>query len=142
VTAPAGGTTISVANGNLPASGTCNISVDVVATATGVLTNTTGNVTSTNGGTGGTASATLTVIAPPSIAKSFAASVIIVGGDTTLTFTITNPNTTTALTGVAVSDTLPAGLVVAATPNVANTCTGLVIATAGAGTISLTGGSI
>jgi hypothetical protein len=57
--------------------------------------------------------------------------------------TITNPNGGTALAGVAVSDTLPAGVQVASTPNASNTCNGTVTgATAGSGVISLSNGSI
>jgi uncharacterized repeat protein (TIGR01451 family) len=40
-----------------------------------------------------------------------------VGGVSTLTFTLTNPNAGFALTGVAFTDTFPAGLEVAAPPN-------------------------
>jgi uncharacterized repeat protein (TIGR01451 family) len=74
-------------------------------------------VTSTNGGTGNTGTATLgvVVVAPPSIAKAFSPNPIAVGGVSTLTFTITNPNAGTSLTGVAFTDTFPAGLQVAAT---------------------------
>ena len=49
----------------------------------------------------------VTIIAPPTIDKAFAPLAISVGGTTTLTFTLTNPNAATALTGVAFTDTLP-----------------------------------
>src|SRR4029078_8350097 len=55
-------------------------------------------------------SATLTVVGAPTIAKSFNPTSIPLNGTSTLTFTITNTNTTTGLTGVAFTDTLPAGL--------------------------------
>ena len=61
------------------------------------------------GGTGN--DVTLTAIGPPTIAKAFGAPSILVNGTTTLTFTLTNPNAGTALTGVGFTDTLPAGLV-------------------------------
>ena len=65
-------------------------------------------------GPGGTALAFLVVVeppavAPPTIAKAFGAASIVVNGTTTLTFTLTNPNPATALTGVGFTDTLPAG---------------------------------
>src|SRR5262249_27679803 len=85
----------------------------------------------------------VTVVAPPSIAKAFGAASILVGNTTTLTFTITNPNTTVGLTGVSVSDTLPSGLGVA-DGTIANACGSgsTVTTTAATGVISLTGGSI
>src|SRR6185312_7223917 len=110
--------------------------------ASGQFTNTTGNVTSTNGGTGNTASADLTVVSPPSITKLFGAATIPLNGVTTLTFTITNPNTGVALSGVAFTDNLPAGLVVATPNGLSNTCNGTVTATAGSGSITLSAGTI
>jgi len=56
------------------------------------------------------------VLSPPTINKAFGAASIPVGGSTSLSFTIQNPNTGNGLTGVAFSDTLPSGLVVS-TPN-------------------------
>ena len=51
-----------------------------------------------------------TFVAPPTITKSFTPATISINGSSRLSFTITNPNPTPALTGVGVSDTLPAGL--------------------------------
>ena len=67
-------------------------------------------------GTQNTCTATVTVLSPPSITKTFGAGTIAPNGTTSLSFTITNPNASSSLTGVAFTDTLPAGLVVAA-PN-------------------------
>ena len=54
------------------------------------------------------------VVAPPMVSAAFGAQEIGVGESTALTFTITNPPANTvALTGVALENTLPAGLVVA-----------------------------
>src|SRR5262249_5381291 len=60
----------------------------------------------------------------------------------TLTFTINNPNASVGLTGVAFSDTLPSGLVVATPNSLSSTCGGTTTATAGTGSVSLTGGTI
>ena len=116
----------------------------MTGTAAGTVTNTTGAVSSTNGGPGAVSNtATLTVMAPPTISKAFTATSIALGGTTTLTFTITNgAGNTAAETGVAFSDTLTNGLQVAATPNAVNNCGGTLTANAGAGNISLTGGTV
>ena len=46
------------------------------------------------------------------------------GGVTTVTLTITNPNVTASLSGISVGDNLPFGLAVANPPNIVNTCGG------------------
>jgi hypothetical protein len=84
---------------------------------TGTIANSTNSnavtVTSSNGGTGNTAIATIVVLAPPSITKQFGVASLRLHRRTSLTFTITNPNTSTSLTGVAFTDTLPTGLLIA-----------------------------
>jgi len=97
-----------------------------------------------DGSSGNTAAATLTVsaVGPPSISKAFAPSSIPLNGTTTLTFTIGNPNVT-ARSGIGFSDNMPAGLVVAATPNLANSCGGAVNGvTANSSSVSLANGSL
>jgi type VI protein secretion system component Hcp len=79
-------------------------------------------------------------VAPPVISTMFGAPSIPLNGTTTLTFTITNLNSPTGLTGVGFTDNLPAGLVVADPPNVSNGCGGTLTAVAGTGTISLVRG--
>jgi mucin-19 len=138
-TAPTG---IALTGATIAVNGQCQFSVTVTGAASGQYTNTTGSVTSTNGGTGNTASANLTVVTPPSIAKAFGAATIPLNGTTSLTFTITNPNTSVALSGVAFTDNLPAGLVVATPNGLSNTCNGTVTATAGSGSITLSAGTI
>src|SRR5262249_27073003 len=78
----------------------------------------------------------------PSITKQFGATSIPLNGTTSLTFNITNPNTNVALSGLAFTDSLPAGLVVAATPNLSNTCGGTATAVAGSGSVSLSAGTL
>jgi uncharacterized repeat protein (TIGR01451 family)/fimbrial isopeptide formation D2 family protein len=138
-TAPTG---IALSGATINSNSQCQFSVTVTGAASGQYTNTTGNVTSTNGGTGNTASANLTVATPPSIQKAFGAATIPVNGTTTLTFTIQNPNAGLALTGITFSDTLPAGLVVASTPNLSNTCGGTATAVGGSGSVSLSAGTL
>jgi hypothetical protein len=143
ITATQATNVISLTGATLAQSTSCTFSVNVTGTAAGTQNNTTGNVTSTEGGTGGIASASIAVVAPPSIAKVFGAANIPLNGTTSLTFTITNPAAnTTPENGVAFTDTLPAGLVVATPNGLSNTCGGVATAVAGSGSISLTGGTI
>jgi uncharacterized repeat protein (TIGR01451 family) len=142
-TVVAGSNSVSLIAGTIAQSTSCTFTINVTGTTAGTKNNSTGNVTSTEGGTGGTASASIDVVAPPVIAKVFGAPNIPLNGTTSLTFTITNPATNgIAETGVAFTDNLPAGIVVA-TPNaLTSTCGGTATATAGSGSITLTGGSI
>jgi uncharacterized repeat protein (TIGR01451 family) len=151
VVASSGSGSIAIANLNLNASASCTVAVDVTGTTGGTKNNTTGQVSSTfDDGTatfrpvtGGTASASVVVIAPPSIAKAFNPALVIVNGTSALTLTITNPAVNTvAQTGVAFTDTLPANLLVSTPNGLSNTCGGTVTATAGSGSISLSGGTV
>jgi uncharacterized repeat protein (TIGR01451 family) len=142
-TAVPAATMVDLSGVTLAASGTCTVSVDVVGLTSGVKNNTTGNVSSTNGGVGNTASASVTVLEPPAIAKAFNPATIAPGGTSTLTLTLSNPAANTvALVGVAFTDAFPAGLTVASPNGLANTCGGTATAAAGSGSVSLSGGTI
>ena len=145
VTAISGTGTIVLAGGALGAgTPSCTISVDVTSGAAGSYLNATanGNITGLAGGLTATGlSATLTVDSG-TLSKAFAPTQIGIDGVSTLTFTVTNAAGNPLLTGLAFTDTLPAGVVVAPAPNVVNTCGGTVTATAGSGTIALAGGTL
>ena len=107
----------------------CEIRVDVRASAPGAYVNTVpgGTVIANDGAVTNPQpgpTATLFVLAPPTVAKAFAASPVAPGTPNRLTVTISNPNAGQALTGVALRDTLPAGLFVAQVPNASTTCAG------------------
>jgi hypothetical protein len=80
-----------------------------------------------------------TLVLPPVIADSFVPPAIGLGGTSTKSFTISNPNAV-PLTGIAFTDALPAGLIVS-TPNgvTGNSGGGTITAVAGSGSISLAG---
>jgi uncharacterized repeat protein (TIGR01451 family) len=79
----------------------------------------------------------------PVFTKAFAPATISVGGVSTLTFSIDNTASGSDATGLDFTDTLPAGMVVANPANAGTTCTGGTLnATAGAGVIAYTGGTV
>jgi uncharacterized repeat protein (TIGR01451 family) len=140
LTASAGSGTVSLTGGTLTTGAMCTFSVNVTGTTAGAKSDSV-TVTSTNGGAGNTATATLTVFSPPSIAKAFGSSNISIGGMTNLTFTVTNSNAS-PITGVIFTDTFPSQIQVASPTGLANTCGGTATAAAGSSSVALTGGSI
>ncbi|MHB1355171.1 MAG: DUF7933 domain-containing protein, partial [Anaerolineae bacterium] len=151
-----GSTVLSFTGGTIPAqvgttNGTCTVRVDVKATTAGQHLNVTGYISSTltgaNTSANGSASASLTAIQPPNIAKEFAPNPILSGGISTLTFIVTNPNQNNVLSGVAFTDSLPTSpgsMVVATTPNPSTSGCGTptFAPAAGATSITFTGGTI
>jgi uncharacterized repeat protein (TIGR01451 family) len=70
------------------------------------------------------------VVSPPTIVKSFSSATVGLNLSTTLTFTITNPNPATDLTGVNFNDNMPAGLIIANPDSLTGSCDPGVITTA------------
>jgi hypothetical protein len=129
---PSGGNTISLSGGTLLGGGgyQCTFAVTVTGQVAGDYTNTAGAITSNESGAGNQATASLTVLAPPpqpaapTIAMSFGASTVAVGESTSLTFTISNPNSADTLTGIGFVDGFPGGLMVAYPSTVTGSCGG------------------
>jgi uncharacterized repeat protein (TIGR01451 family) len=142
-TAVAGASSASLSGATLAASASCTMAVSVNGATVGLKNNSV-QVNSTNGGVGNTANALLTVSppVPPTITKAFGEGTIPLDSITSLTFTLTNPNTFSSLTGVAFTDSLPAGLVVATPNGLTNTCSGTATADAGAASASLSGATL
>jgi LPXTG-site transpeptidase (sortase) family protein len=142
---------ISFAGGSLAASASCNLLVSVTATSAGPHDNVSGFITAAesgpNNGPTGIASASLTAVQPPAMAKAFSPNPVLAGGISTLSFTLTNPNPNHALSGVAFTDSLPTSpaAMTVASPTGASTsgCGSPTFApVAGAGSISLSGATI
>ena len=134
VTTTAAGS-VTLVGGTLAANATCTISVNVTSTE-GVKVNTTNAVTSAFG-PGNTATATLSVASPATLTKTFGSVSILPGGSTSLTFVVANPNSTVSLTGLAFTDTLPAGLTVSSPNGLAGTCVGGITAPPGSNLITV-----
>ncbi len=142
---------ISFSGGTLAAGSSCTITATVTATTAGSHVNVSGFVSSIQTGANtsatGVASASLTALLPPGIAKQFAPSPILSGGTSTLSLAITNPNENDALSGVAFTDTFPVspGNMVVSTPAVFSTSgcgTPIFTPAAGAGSITFSAGTI
>jgi choice-of-anchor C domain-containing protein len=146
IVATAGSASVSLTGAALSAGQSCTFGVNVTGTTPGPKDNTTSAVISQQTGPGNTASASVTVVVtvvPPTIAKFFGAASIPLNGSTSLSFTISNPNDSSVLTGIGFTDPLPAGLVVSNPNGLTGSCGGgTITATAGLGSISLTGATL
>ena len=92
---------------------------------------------------GGSYSAPPPQVLPPTLTKAFGASNIPMNGSTTLTFTLSNPNSAASLSGVGFSDIFPGGLVVTTPNGLTGNCGGETItATAGSAGASLAGATL
>ena len=110
----------------IPAGGTCSITVQVTSSTYGFHNNQTTGINSNETQTIGNPSniATLTVLEPATIIKSFSPTTVSTGQPTRLTFTLTNPNTLHSVSTIRFSDIFPVGMEVAPTPNISETCSG------------------
>ncbi|MFZ7091512.1 Ig-like domain-containing protein [Primorskyibacter sp. 2E233] len=144
LTAVAGSTGFSYAGGTAAASSSCTVALDVRALSAGNVTQLSGDLTSSFGNSG-TASAALNVTAAPipALTKSFAAPSVSYNGTTTMTLIIDNSSALIEASSLDVTDNLPAGMVVAATPNASSTCTGgTLTAVSESSVVSYTGGTV
>ena len=117
---------ISLSGGVLAGGASCAFGVDVQAVSGGDQVNTTDPVTSSNGGTGGTATATVTVLLPDlAIAKSHVGSFHQTQAGAAYTISVSNVGQATTTALVTVTDTLPAGLTATAIGGVGWECAAL-----------------
>ncbi len=122
VSAPAGGSTISVSDGRLGGGSACTISVDVTSSTPGLAMNVSSDLTSTAGNSG-PASDDLTVdIDRPGFSKSFTPSSVTLGQRSTLTFVVDNSLNASSVPNLDFSDDLPIGMEVADPAAVASSC--------------------
>jgi CSLREA domain-containing protein len=120
ITAADGSTQISLAGATLNANVFCTFSVNIRGTSIGLKTNLTDAVTSTEGGSGGTATASVTVLAPDmTITKTHSGS-FLQGQSETYTIIVTNSGNAATTAAVTVTDVLPIGLTPTAPSGVVN----------------------
>jgi arabinogalactan endo-1,4-beta-galactosidase len=80
---------------------------------------------------------------PPQISKAFGSGSVALNGSTTLTFNLSNPNTSLSLTGIGFTDNLPTGQIVSTPNGLTGSCGGgTITAAAGSSTLSLSGAAL
>ena len=145
-----GDSSFSFSGGVLPANSNCTLTLRVVMSVNGNLTNRipAGAVTTANGvSSTQPTEASLTNLPGASVSKSFNPNAILAGGFSTLTITIQNTSNIPLL-GMALTDNLPGNLPTglevagASAPAPINGCNGTLLAPFGSQTISLSGGSL
>jgi uncharacterized repeat protein (TIGR01451 family) len=142
VTAALNGSSLALAGATIPGNSSCTVTVNVKTSATGSYTNSTGAIGSGNAGTGSSASGILVVMVPPTVAKSFLPAAIQTNSPSTLTITLTNPNSA-AITGAGFTDSYPSGLLNMAAANGATSCSGGTVTAANSGnSLVLSGGTV
>ncbi len=143
VTATPGSNVISLAGGTMASGASpCLVNVDVVSPIAGTYNNAAANFSGLSPGvgyTGGTVS--VVYFNNATVTKAFAPATIAPNGTSTLTFTINNPAGSQATSGLGFTDTLPANVVVAATPAAGNTCGATFAPAPGSSVLTLSGGS-
>lgn len=142
--APEGGNTIILSEGAVAANSTCTATVGLTLSAAGPFTLTTGDLTSSAGNSGSAAAILATPVDGPSLgfSKMFAPSLVQLGGQTTLTYTIQNQSSMAAL-DVSFTDDLSPGIVVANVSNLMNGCAdSSFTAIAGSQQLELSGGTL
>ncbi len=145
VSAVASATSAQIAGATIPAGGSCTFSFDTVSNIAGLYTNTipAGAITSHQGVSNpDPASAQMRVLEPPTVIKAFVPPTIAPNGTSRLVITLGNANASAQTLTQAMDDTLPAGVVVAPTPNIGGSCTtGSVTAAAGSGLVRYASGA-
>ncbi|MGA2348210.1 MAG: hypothetical protein ABSF93_19520, partial [Candidatus Sulfotelmatobacter sp.] len=80
---------------------------------------------------------------PPTIGKTFGGASVALNGNTTLTFTLSNPNNSVSLSGIGFTDAMPAGLTVSSPNGLTGTCGGgTITAASGSSSVSLSGAAL
>ena len=135
VTGSIGGNVAGFSGGALGSGvGSCTVVFSGVASAVGSYVNNAANMSNISPGMTNSVNATLTVNNLPTLTKAFSSATAGIGQTSTLVFTITNPATAPLRTGLAFTDTLPAGLTIANPPAPSSTCSPLPTFTAVNGT--------
>ena len=138
---------ITFTGGSLAANnGNCSIEVTIqmpIVESDAEITNTTSALTVNGEVVTEPATDTILLQIPPEFSKQFVPDFISVGGVSSLQFTINNSASSYDASSLDFSDNLPAGLIIATTPNASTTCIGgTLTALIGTGTVTYSGGTV
>ena len=147
VSAVSNDTKIRLTGADIAAGGTCTVTVNVTSLKPQNLTNTlaVSSLSSQQGFTNGlAASATLATSGGLGVEQSFSPVAVAANTSSHLSMILVNTQASTTITGIAFTDTLPAGLKVATTPNLTadSGCNITPSATAGGTTVGVSGLSL
>lgn len=133
-----GRATITVQGVDLAGSASCTVTVPITSNTAGSYANTSANISNLlNGLTADGVNDTL-VVQAATLTKDFSPATILVGQTATMSLELNNTAEAPQHTGLAFTETLPAGLVLASAP-AASQCNGTVTGAAGGNTITVTG---
>ena len=138
VTATGGGSSLAFSGASIPGNTVCTLTVKVTASVLGSYTNTIPTISTTDAGSIGPVTGILAVLNAPTVLKSFGATNLASGGNTSLTVTIGNSNAVPITLTSSLTDSFPSGMTI---NNAGNTgsCAG-VGATAGSGSFTIANG--
>ncbi|MCF8177017.1 MAG: hypothetical protein K9J74_00770 [Sulfuritalea sp.] len=136
------GAGITIPSASLPNNGSLSFAINATLAGTANLgSNLIKTASITIGSNTSSASDSDLIVLAPYVTKSFASNSISEGAASLLTITLTNP-TASPITGVAFTDTYPAGLVNTSSAGGATSCGGTVTAANDGGSVALSGGTI
>jgi uncharacterized repeat protein (TIGR01451 family) len=143
VVAAAGGSSVALTGASMAANASCTMTVNVTSNKIGGITNfiPSGSIVTSQGLTNaGQATTSLTTQSNIGLTKQFTPNVVKPGERSRLRITFYNPAAQPAA-NVNVTDTLPAGVTVAAVPNPFNNC-GATVASPASNQVQVSGGNI
>ena len=132
--------TVTLSDANIPANGSCTVTVSVSSSTAGAYTNAVAANALVTGPAGGnvatnSTSLTVTVPNPPTVSEAFAPASVAEDASATLTITLSNSNAY-PLTAVGLTNTLPSNLTVKSSPAGTTTCGGTLSAPTSGVTLS------
>jgi len=130
--------TITVRGVDLAGSASCTVTIPVTSNAAGSYANTSANISGLVGGVTATGVNDTLVVQQATLTKTFTPAAILVGQTSVMALELDNTPEAPQHTGLAFTETLPAGVVLAAAP-ASPQCNGTVTGTAGGNTVTVTG---